>query len=167
MMSLDGGTLLVLLFVLAGVAVWILVIWNSTRRMHEQINKVANQQTLIRHDDSARALCRAVHMLQPSVHAGIDYMIKHDGSAQEAYISEWHATTTQPTPGELQSITTQMADNNLESRYAEMRKAEYPSVGDQLEAAYLARQGDDSKQIEIDEQIRRVKEKYPKVEECL
>ena len=48
-----------------------------------------------------------------------------------------------------------------------MRSAEYPSVGDQLDAAYKARQGDDDEQIAIDKLINKVKDKYPKSAECL
>ena len=48
-----------------------------------------------------------------------------------------------------------------------MRQAEYPTVGEQLEAAYMARQGNEARQKELDEKIRRVREKYPKVDKCL
>ena len=48
-----------------------------------------------------------------------------------------------------------------------MRRAEYPGVGDQLDAAYKARQGNDAEQIAIDELIRKVKDKYPKSVDCL
>ena len=47
-----------------------------------------------------------------------------------------------------------------------MRRADYPSVEEQLDAAYQARQGNDAKQLEVDEKIRRVKEQYPKGDEC-
>ena len=51
--------------------------------------------------------------------------------------------------------------------YAAQRLKEYPSIGDQLDAAYKARHGDDSDQIRIDEQISMVKQNYPKSDECL
>lgn len=44
----------------------------------------------------------------------------------------------------------------------EKRVREYPSVQDQLEALYDARQGDPSKLNQIDAQIQAVKLKYPK-----
>ena len=46
--------------------------------------------------------------------------------------------------------------------YAEAREGAYPQIGDQLDALYWARQGDDSQLKLFDEQIKAVKEKYPK-----
>ena len=43
-----------------------------------------------------------------------------------------------------------------------MRRAEYPSVEDQLDAAFKARQGDDTEQLELDNRIAEIKHKYPK-----
>jgi hypothetical protein len=48
--------------------------------------------------------------------------------------------------------------------HAAQRLREYPSIGDQLGAAYNARHGDQADQIRLDEQIRKIKEKYPKSE---
>ena len=48
-----------------------------------------------------------------------------------------------------------------------MRRAEYPSVEEQLDAAYQVRQGDNAKQLEVDEKIRHVQEKYPKTDVCV
>ena len=148
----DTGTLAILGFIFLVLCSWILFLWHNTRRMHEQLKQVAQQQSLIRHDDSVRELCRAVHLLQPNAHAGADYVIRHDNPADEPYIGEWHASGRQPTRDEL--------------RHA-MRRSEYPSVGDQLDAAYKARQGNDAEQIAIDALISEVKEKYPKSVECL
>lgn len=43
-----------------------------------------------------------------------------------------------------------------------LRASEYPSLGDQADAAFKARQGDDSQQLAIDTIIEAVKAKYPK-----
>jgi hypothetical protein len=43
-----------------------------------------------------------------------------------------------------------------------LRASEYPSLGDQADAAFKARQGDDSQQLAIDTLIQAVKSKYPK-----
>jgi len=48
-----------------------------------------------------------------------------------------------------------------------LRRADYPSVEAQLDAAYQARQGDNAVQLKVDEEIRAVKEKYPKTDECV
>jgi hypothetical protein len=134
--------------------------------MHEQLKQVAQQQSLIRHDDSVRALCRAVHLLQPNAHAGVDYVIRHDNTGDEPYVDEWHASEQQPTREELRHALEKIHDN-AGKNYASMRIAEYPSVGDQLDAAYKARQGNDAEQIAIDGLISKVKDKYPKSADCL
>ena len=43
-----------------------------------------------------------------------------------------------------------------------LRIGEYPSLGDQADAAFKARQGDNSQQLAIDTMIEAVKAKYPK-----
>lgn len=45
-----------------------------------------------------------------------------------------------------------------------LRIGEYPAIGDQMDAAFKARQGDVSQQETIDAQIEAVKIKYPKPE---
>lgn len=42
------------------------------------------------------------------------------------------------------------------------RSYAYPPIGDQLDAAYKARQGDPTQQQAIDAQIAQVKAQYPK-----
>ncbi|MFZ9327398.1 MAG: hypothetical protein ACO24H_08095 [Polynucleobacter sp.] len=46
--------------------------------------------------------------------------------------------------------------------YAELRANSYPSIGDQLDAAYWARNGDTSHLEAVDAEILAVKETYPK-----
>ena len=48
--------------------------------------------------------------------------------------------------------------------YMFLRKSEYPSIEDQLDALYKARRGDDSELKKLDRKITRVKNKYPKPE---
>lgn len=43
-----------------------------------------------------------------------------------------------------------------------LRKAQYPSIGDQLDAAFKARNGDTAQQEEIDAKIACVKASFPK-----
>ena len=43
-----------------------------------------------------------------------------------------------------------------------LRIGEYPSLGDQADAAFKARQGDNSQQLAVDTMIEAVKVKYPK-----
>lgn len=166
-MALNNDSFLILIFILLAVCFWVFVLWRNSRQLHQQIQQVAGQHSLIRHDDRVRTLCRAVHLLQPSVTAGVDYVIRHDSPGSAPYIAEWNSSKPQPRPEELKAALEKLSDINLESEYAAMRREEYPSVGEQLDAAYQARQGNDAKQIEVDEKIRLVKEKYPKTDECL
>lgn len=166
-MPQDTGTVAILGFILLVVCMWVLYLWRNTSRMHEQLKQVAQQQSLIRHDDSVRDLCRAIHLLQPDAHAGVDYIIRHDKADQEPYVAEWHAAGHQPGREELQRALVKVVHDESTTNYASLRRAEYPSVGAQLDAAYKARQGNDAEQLEIDELIRKVKEKYPKSVECL
>ena len=110
---------------------------------------------------------RRTHLLQPDAHAGIDYVIRHDKADEEPYLAEWHAARPEPNREELRRAVAKIVRQEPGKNYASLRLAEYPSVGDQLDAAYKARQGNDAEQIEIDELIGKVKDKYPKSVECL
>jgi hypothetical protein len=164
---MQNGALNVLIVILIAVCFWVFILWKNSRRLHEDINMVAQQHNLIRNDDSARTLCRALHILNPKLTAGIDYVIRHDINDQEPYIAEWMADSTQPTADQIRSAMIEVSDASHEARYAAKRRAEYPPVGEQLDAAYQARRGNNAKQIEIDRWIREVKEKYPKTDECV
>ena len=164
---MQNGALNVLIVIVIAVCFWVFILWKNSRRLHEDINTVAQQHSLIRNDDQVRSLCRAIHLINPKVNAGIDYVIRHDSTDQQPYISEWLSESPQPTTEQIKAALTELSDAAHEARYAAMRRAEYPSVGEQLDAAYQARHGDNTKQIEIDRQIREVKEKYPKSDECM
>lgn len=164
---MTNGALNVFIVILIAVCFWVFILWKNSRRMHEDLNMVAQQQSLIRNDDNVRALCRALHLLNPNLTAGIDYIIKHDNKEQEPYIAEWMSESSQPSIEQIKSALVELSDANHEAKYAAMRRAEYPSVGEQLDAAYQARQGNTAKQDEIDRQIREIKEKYPKSNECV
>mgnify|MGYP003136398994 CR=1 FL=1 len=53
-------------------------------------------------------------------------------------------------------------DDNITYTYKQVRKQFYPSIGDQLDALYWARKGDDTNIKSIDSAIQDVKTKYPK-----
>jgi predicted lipid-binding transport protein (Tim44 family) len=152
--------------VLLLVCVLVFILWKNSRDIKASIKLTAQQGNLVRHDDRARTLCRAIHILNPHVTAGIDYVIRHDDPQQEAYLAEWMSDDPRPDEDAIRSALKEVQERGHEERYAAMRRAEYPSVGEQLDAAYQARQGDITRQREVDEQIRRVKEKYPKGEGC-
>lgn len=167
-MSFDSTSLNVVLIILLVVGVWVIILWSNTRKMHQQIQQVAQQQSVIRHDDSIRSLCRAIHTLQPTVHAGIDYIISETGPGQKPHIVRWlNATIPQPKPEELEQAMESISGIDPVKDHAAQRLREYPSIGDQLDAAYKARHGDDSDQMRLDERISKIKLKYPKSDECL
>ncbi|MGB5304871.1 MAG: XkdW family protein [Gammaproteobacteria bacterium] len=162
----DQGILGILGIILLGVCGWVFIIWQNARRTHEQIRDIVQQQNMVRTDMSARELCHAVHLIHPDAHIGIDYIIGHDSTGQDAYLAEWHADAPKPTAKDLQDALAKLPEGGMLSNYAALRRAEYPSIGDQLDAAYKARQGDVSAEIELDKKIREVKDKYPKTDVC-
>ena len=164
---MDQGVTNIVIVVLIVACVFIYILWTNSRRTKDTIVQVAQQHNLTRHDDRARTLCRAIHILNPNVTAGVDYVIRHDSPDQEPYIAEWLASTPRPSDDEIKSALLEITDVHHERKYAAMRRKEYPSVGEQLDAAYQARQGDNTKQLAVDEKIRHVREKYPKTDECV
>lgn len=167
-MSFDSSTLNVFLVILLFVGIWVFVLWSNTRTMRKQILQVAQQQSVIRHDDEVRLLCRAIHHLHPTVHAGIDYIVSDSGPDQKPYIAEWlHSNIPRPTPEELEQALKMVSDIDPVKDHAAQRLREYPSVGDQLDAAYKARHGDDSDQTRLDGQISMIKKQYPKSDDSL
>jgi hypothetical protein len=157
----------IILVVLGLVCVWVFILWKNSREMKECLEVVAQQHSLVRHDKRARQLCRAIHILNPNVTAGIDYVIRHDNPEQEPYIAEWTTDASQPTKEAISKALLEISDVHHEEKYAALRRAEYPNTGEQLDAAYQARQGNNARQLEVDEKIRRVKEKYPRTDVCL
>ena len=164
---MGNGVINIVIVVLISVCVMVYILWKNSRRMNEVIKLTAQQRNLVRHDERALTLCRAIRILNPNVTAGVDYVIRQDTPEQEPYIGKWMADTPRPTQEEISSAKLEVSDVNHEDKYAAMRRADYPSVEEQLDAAYQERQGNDAKQLEVDEKIRLVKEKYPKSDKCL
>ena len=161
-----NGVINIVIVVLISVCVMVYVLWKNSRKMDETIKLTAQQRNLVKQDERALSLCRAIRILNPNVTAGVDYIIRQDSPDQDPYIAEWLADTSRPAEEEVNSALLEISDASHEDKYAAMRRADYPSVEEQLDAAYQARQGNDAKQLEVDEKIRRVKEHYPKGDEC-
>ena len=164
---MDNGVINILILVLISACIMIYILWKNSRKMDEAIKLTVQQHNLVRHDERALTLCRAIRILNPNVRAGVDYVIRQDTLEQEPYIAEWVAAIPQPTEEEIKSAIQEVSDVHHEDKYAAMRRADYPSVEEQLDAAYQARHGNDAKQLEVDEKILRVKERYPKGEGCI
>ena len=167
-MAFDSSTLNFLLITLAVVSVWGLILWSGGRATRRQIIQVAQQQSAIRQNDEVRQLCRAIHHLHPTTHAGIDYIVSDGGPGQKPYIAKWlHTNIPQPSDEDLERAIREITGVDPIKDHAAQRLREYPSVGDQLDAAYKARQGDASEQGRLDALITSVKAKYPKSDEVL
>lgn len=157
----------IFIVVLIAVFFWLFILWRNSRKLNEDIRRVAQQHSLIRNNDKAHVLCRAIHLINPHVTAGVDYIIRQESTNGEPQIGEWKSDAPQPSTEQIRSALEELSDSYHEEEYAAMRRAEYPSVGEQLEALYEARQGNNARLLEVDERIRHVKEKYPKAEECV
>lgn len=164
---MDKGVINIVIVILVVVCIWIYILWKNSRKMNESITLIAQQHSLVRNDVRARTLCRALHILNPELTAGVDYLLRQDNPEQAPYIAEWLTNVSRPGKEEIDSAILEISDVHHEHKYAALRRAEYPSVEAQLDAAYQARQGNNAVQLEVDEQIRAVKEKYPKTDECV
>ena len=64
---------------------------------------------------------------------------------------------------DYQSGTVESPDETFATiDYKEARKRTYPAIGTQLDALFWEREGDASKQKAVDDQIKAIKERYPK-----
>lgn len=163
---MDNGVMNIAILLLILVCFWILFLWKNSRKLHSDIKQVAHQHHLIRHDDRVRTLCQAIHLINPDVSAGVDYIIRHEDPGSDPVIAAWNSDAPRPTDEQIRRALDEIASRYHEEEYAVMRRAEYPGIEEQLEAAYEARQGNPAMQEAVDEKIRRVREKYPKSEVC-
>ena len=163
---MDNGVINIVIVILIVVCIWIYILWKNSRKMNESIVLLAQQHNLVRNDDRVRTLCHALHILNPQLTAGVDYVLRHDNLEQAPYIAEWLTAVARPAEEEIKSAILEISDIHHDHKYAALRRAEYPSVEAQLDAAYQARQGNNAIQQEMDEEIRAVKEKYPKTDDC-
>ena len=62
----------------------------------------------------------------------------------------------------FEADTTDDLSTPVTFNYIEARAISYPTIGDQMDAAYKARLGDSSGQTAIDVEIKAVKDKFPK-----
>ena len=69
---MSNGVINIILVVLACTCVMIYILWKNSRRMDEEIRQAAQQRSLVRHDEHALELCRAVRIINPNVRAGVD-----------------------------------------------------------------------------------------------
>lgn len=165
-MAIDNTLISAILVILIGLVAWVVIIWTNSRAAHERTHLILQQHHLVATNQAAHRLSQAVHLLHPTVRLGIDYTICCDNTVDEPYISQWNAGGSMPTKSDLDDAYARVPE--VDSRgYAAMRRAEYPSVEDQLDAAFKARHGDVTEQEELDNRIEQIKSKYPKTEDDL
>jgi hypothetical protein len=111
-----------------------------------------------------RELCGAVHRLHPNARLGLDFEIADQG--QGPYIKQWLLPVPQPGEPKLREALAAYRAEQAHQAYREVRLAEYPSIGDQLDALYKARHGDSAELQAIDNRIADVKAAHPKPGEC-
>ncbi len=167
-MLFNNPALIFVLVLLLIIFVFVFAVRSTARDTRQLVQRVTRQHSAIRQYDDVRLLCRAIHYLQPTTHTGIDYIISKGSSEQKPYIEEWfNSNVGQPTPEELEQAMKAVSGIDPAKDHAAQRIKEYPSVGDQLDAAYKARQGDHSEQVRLDHKISMIKGKYPKTDDSL
>ena len=99
----------------------------------------------------------------------VDFVLRDDGNG--IYIGEWLSSDPQPTEADIEAAHAEWQAEQDANAYKASRAAEYPAIGDQLDALfkhlnYRRTQGDALVQ-ELDDVIGAwlsVKAKYPKPE---
>ncbi len=172
-MSLDAFTLsaisvVMLLAVLLGVVTFMASRSQQSRiDALERAEKATDREAPLRPVPETRAhreFCGAIHRLYPNARVGLDFQVKKDAGGLA--IAEWLLPTPAPTAEELASAMAEYREEQQHQAYREAREAEYPSIGDQLDALYKARQGDTSELAAIDARIAEVKGRHPKPGHC-
>ena len=164
-MVLDNTMIGAMIVLLVGLSAIVFFNWSNTRNARRHTEKIFQQQHLVRTHPDVHRLSQAVHLLRPSVRLGFDYVIEHD-DGKLPYISEWNTGGSMPTQAELDEALKKVTAIDS-TGYAAMRRSEYPSIEDQLDAAYKARRGDFTEQEELDNRIQQIKDKYPKSDDAL
>jgi hypothetical protein len=164
-MVLDKTLVIAMLVLFIGVSVFVFITWSNTRAARKHMDNILQQQQLVRTHPDAHRLSEAVHLLRPSVRLGFDYVIKQE-DGELPYISEWNTGGSMPANEELDDALKRVTAIDS-TGYAAMRRSEYPSIEDQLDAAYKARRGDPTEQQELDDRIEQIKNKYPKSDDAL
>jgi hypothetical protein len=164
-MVLDNTMIGAMIVLLVGLSAIVFFNWSNTRNARRHTEKIFQQQHLVRTHPDVHRLSQAVHLLRPSVRLGFDYVIKHD-DGKLPYISEWNTGGSMPTQAELDEALKKVTAIDS-TGYAAMRRSEYPSIEEQLDAAYKARRGDFTEQEELDNRIQQIKDKYPKSDDAL
>ena len=86
----------------------------------------------------------------------VDFILQNDGG--DTYIKSWMSSDAQPTQSAIESAEATWKANYDAKAYARNRQAEYPAIGDQLDALYHA----GVFPADMTATLKAVKDKYPK-----
>jgi phage baseplate assembly protein gpV len=87
-----------------------------------------------------------------------DFRLQDNSDGAGVFIADWNSGSPQPSVAEIEAAHTTWQTAYDAQAYARNRKAEYPSIGDQLDMIYHNGDGGDTFQAAI----KAVKDKYPK-----
>jgi len=164
-MVMDNTLIGAVIVLMIGLSAIVFFNWSNTRNARKHTQKIFQQQHLVKTHPDVHRLSQAVHLMRPSVRLGFDYLIQHD-DGKLPYITEWNTGGSMPTQAELDEALKKVTAIDT-TGYAAMRRSEYPSIEEQLDAAYKARRGDFTEQEELDNRIEQIKNKYPKSDDDL
>ncbi|MCB1724245.1 MAG: hypothetical protein KDJ39_11200 [Gammaproteobacteria bacterium] len=131
-------------------------------RLRAQIDLMEQHVALPSH--ASREMCCAIRRIYPNALHGVDYQLADDGEGP--YIKEWLLEHPIPEPHHIEHAISEYREMMRESNYRELRRSAYPSIGDQLDALYKWRKGNDAALQVMDDHIDRVKAKFPKPPHC-
>jgi hypothetical protein len=169
-MALDAFTINAIIVVLILALLMLGVMLKSSRdergRLEALARPVPAPQPTVTEPEARgeREFCGAIHRLYPNARVGIDFRVSEGSDGPR--ISQWLLAAPEPTAAEIAAARDAYREEQATRGYREARRAEYPSVGDQLDALFKARQGDPSELAAVDARIREVKARHPKTGEC-
>ena len=88
----------------------------------------------------------------------VDFTLQDDSDGNGVYIKSWISSDAQPTVSAIEAAEVEWQTAYDAQAYARSRKAEYPSIGDQLDMIYHNGDGGATFQAAI----KVIKDKYPK-----
>jgi hypothetical protein len=171
-MAIDSLTLYAIGMVVVAFIAMVIAHQNGKKEYRQKIAELARRVDTLHqgqsvsglHTPEYRELCCAIRSLYPQALHGVDFHIGDDGNGP--YIREWFYEAPKPDEATLKAAIKKHREEMDGNNYKEYRRAAYPPIEDQLDAIHKARSGDDSHLKIIEQQIRKVKEKYPKGKKC-
>lgn len=88
----------------------------------------------------------------------VDFTLQDNSDGNGTFIAEWLSDSPQPSEANITTAHNEWQAEYDAQAYARNRKAEYPSIGDQLDSLYHAGTFDST----MTATIKAVKDKYPK-----